>query len=95
MTGMFMQVVSTNAAARHHTLAVRQALLVAQSQLALAVETQSGQATGRSGTLFWRTEVSRYPGSENGHGLEQVTVTVTDTATRKEITRLSSLRLAL
>lgn len=93
MTGMFMQVVSSNAATRHHVVALRSALLVAQSQLTLALETGKEGARGRDGDLVWRSEISRYPGSNNGRGLEQVTVVVAYPATDSEIVRLSSLRL--
>ncbi len=88
-----MQVVASNAQARHHTVAVRKALLIAQSQLALALETGVTDSAGREGTLVWRSEISRYPGTENSHGLEQVTVTVTDPVQHREVTRISSLRL--
>lgn len=94
MTGMFVQVVHSSAMARRHVTESQRALLVAQSRLALAQETGDIAPSGRDGTFLWRTQVVRYPGAANSHGLEQVTVSVADAVSGRTVTTLKTLRLA-
>jgi type II secretory pathway component PulJ len=94
MTGMFVQVVHSSAITRRHAAETRAALLVAQSRLAAVAETDAPESSGREGRFHWRAQVSRYPGVENSRGLEQVTVSVTGSATGRTVTTLKSLRIA-
>ena len=92
--GLFFEVIQTTMAARRHAAASRGAVLVAQSQLALAQAGGSMPGAGQSGALRWRTTVEPYPGQANGRGLEQVSVTVTDSVSGRAQVALSTLRLA-
>jgi hypothetical protein len=91
--GMFVETVQSTAMARRHAADSRHAILVAQSRLALAIESDGLPPSGRDGTLAWTSSVSRYPGTENSQGLEQVTVRVTDGASGRILASLSTLRL--
>ncbi len=92
--GLFFEVVQTTLDARRHAAASRRAVLVAQSQLALAETSRSMAASGQDGALRWRTSVEPYAGQANSRGLEQVTVTVTDGLSGRPQVALSTLRLA-
>ncbi len=94
MMGLFFEVVTTTLAARRHAAESRRAVLVAQSQLAVAQARRDLAASGQDGALVWRTAVEPYPGQPNGRGLEQVTVTVLDVQTGRPLTALATLRLA-
>lgn len=94
ITGMFVETVNSTALARRHTALSQQAILVAQSRLALAEELDEFGPSGRDGAFAWRSEVMPYPGGGNGHELEKVTVIVSDPVSGRTLTSLSSLRLA-
>ncbi len=91
--GMFVETVQSTAQARRHAADSRQAILVAQSRLALAVESDGLPPSGRDGAFQWSSSVARYPGSDNSQGLEQVSVRVADAASGRVIATLSTLRL--
>ena len=92
--GLFFEVVQTTLAARRHAAGSRRAVLVAQSQLALAETGRSMAASGQDGALRWRTTIEPPGGQANSRGLEQVTVTVTDSFTGRPQVALATLRLA-
>ena len=94
MLGLFFEVVETTLAARRHAGESRRAVLVAQSQLAVAEAQRDLAASGQDGALAWRTVVEPYPGQPNGRGLEQVSVLVTDRETGQRLTTLPTLRLS-
>jgi len=94
MTGMFVEVVHSTALARRHVAESRRALLVAQSRLALVQEIDDLDPSGRDGEFLWRAQIARYPGVENGHGLEQVTVSVNEAVSGRTVATLKTLRLA-
>ena len=94
MLGLFFQVVQTTLAARRHAAESRRAVLVAESQLAVAQVRRDLSASGQEGSMVCRTAVQPYAGQPNGRGLEQVTVTVTDRASGRPLTALATLRLS-
>lgn len=99
MTGLLFQTVSSNAMAKRHVVQSRRAILIAQSRLAELQDQDSFnalQAGGRDSNFVWRTQVDRFAqaATDNSHGLETVSVAVTDSATGRVIVTLSSLRLS-
>jgi Tfp pilus assembly protein PilV len=93
ITGMFVQAVNSSAMASRHAAASRQAILIAQSRLALAQELDELSQSGREAKFTWRAQIGRYA-AEDGPGVEKVTVVVSDTVTGRPVTSLTSLRLA-
>ncbi len=92
--GLFFEVIQTTLTARRHAASSLRAVLIAQSQLALAETNRSLAASGQDGALRWRTSVEPYAGQANSRGLEQVTVTVIHGASGRAQVALSTLRLA-
>lgn len=92
--GLFIQVAQSSLLVRARAADSRQAILIAQARLAEALESDEPEPSGRDGAFAWRTQTARYPGTDNGHGLEQVTVIVSQGAQGRTLARLSTLRLA-
>jgi type II secretory pathway pseudopilin PulG len=91
---MFVQTVHSTVTARRHAADSSRAILVAQSRLALAVESDGLPPSGRDGDLAWSSTIVRYPGTLDSQGLEKVTVSVAERLSGRALVTLSTLRLA-
>lgn len=97
MLGVTLNVVQNNARAARINEERRAALLVAQSQLAVAEVAVPGRfATreGESGGIGWRLRVEPYRGGLTGLGLDQLTVTAGQGPSGQPLVELTTLRVA-
>ena len=99
MTALLFQTVTSTLSAKRHVAESRRATLVAQSALAEFQDSRMRPTiaqTGQDGPFSWRAQIAPYSGAatENSRGLEQLTITVSHTQTRRTITSLTTLRLA-
>jgi len=91
---MFAQALQGSALAQRRLVLVREATLVARSQLALAQEGAATLAAGSNARLNWRVRNEPVAGSPDGPGLLAITVTVADAVTGRQLVVLRSLKLA-
>ncbi len=96
MLGVTLNVVQNNARAARINEERRAALLVAQSQLAVAEVAVPGRfATreGRSGTIGWQLRIEPYRGGFSSPALDQITVTAGTGPSGQPLVELTTLRV--
>lgn len=96
MLGVTLNVVQNNARAARVNEERRAALLVAQSQLAVAEVAVPGRfATreGRSGTISWQMRIEPYRGALASPVLDQITVTAGTGPSGQPLVELMTLRV--
>lgn len=93
VAAMFMGVMQSSGIARRHAAQMREATLVARSQLARGVVAAGRNEEGVAGPYRWNLRVSSYPGSSSG-GLEEVAVRVSERGKAHTLVELRTLRLA-
>lgn len=91
---MFAQALQGSALTQRRLVLVREATLVARSQLSLAQEGAVMSAAGSNDRLSWRVRNEPVAGTPDGPGLLAITVTVADAATGRPLVVLRSLKLA-
>ena len=97
MLGVTLGVVQTNARAARINEERRAALLVAQSQLAVAQVAVPGRLAareGRSGAIGWALRIEPYRGALTSPALDRITVTAGTGPTGKPLVELTTLRVA-
>jgi type II secretory pathway pseudopilin PulG len=97
MLGVTLNVVQNNARAARINEERRAALLVAQSQLAVAAVVVPGRfATreGRSGAITWQLRVEPYRGAIASPAIDQITVTAGTGPSGRPLVELNTLRVA-
>ncbi|HSJ78205.1 MAG TPA: type II secretion system protein [Erythrobacter sp.] len=97
MLGVTLGVVQTNARAARINEERRAALLVAQSQMAVAEVAVAGrfaQREGRSGTIGWTLRIEPFRSSLASPALDQITVTAGEGPSGQPLVSLTTLRVA-
>jgi prepilin-type N-terminal cleavage/methylation domain-containing protein len=97
MLGVTLNVVQNNARAARINEERRAALLVAQSQLAVAQVAVAGrfaEREGESGGIGWRLRVEPYRSGQSGLDLDQLTVTAGQGPSGQPLVELTTLRVA-
>lgn len=97
MLGVTLGVVQNNARAARINEERRAALLVAQSQLAVAevaVPGRFAQREGTSGAIRWAIRIEPYRGALASPALDRITVTAGEGPSGKPLVELSTLRVA-
>lgn len=97
MLGVTLGVVQNNARAARINEERRAALLVAQSQLAVAevaVPGRFAQREGKSGTIRWALRIEPYRGTFASPALDRITVTAGEGPSGQPLVELSTLRVA-
>ncbi|MBU7579562.1 MAG: type II secretion system protein [Porphyrobacter sp.] len=97
MLGVTLSVVQNNARAARINEERRAALLVAQSQLAVAQVAVPGRLAareGRSGSIGWALRIEPYRGAFTSPALDRITVTAGEGPTGKPLVELTTLRVA-
>jgi prepilin-type N-terminal cleavage/methylation domain-containing protein len=97
MLGVTLNVVQNNARAARINEERRAALLVAQSQLAVAEVAVAGrfaEREGRSGVIDWQLRVEPFRGTIASPALDQITVTAGAGPSGQPLVELTTLRMA-
>lgn len=97
MLGVTLGVVQNNARAARINEERRAALLVAQSQLAVAevaVPGRFAQRDGKSGAVRWAIRIEPYRGALASPALDRITVTAGEGPSGKPLVELSTLRVS-
>ena len=97
MLGVTLGVVQNNARAARINEERRAALLVAQSQLAVAQVAVPGRLAsreGKSGAISWSLRIEPYRGALANPALDRITVTAGTGPTGKPLVELTTLRVA-
>jgi prepilin-type N-terminal cleavage/methylation domain-containing protein len=97
MLGVTLGVVQNNARAARINEERRAALLVAQSQLAVAQVAVPGRLAareGRSGSIGWALRIEPYRGALANPALDRITVTAGTGPTGQPLVELTTLRVA-
>lgn len=97
MLGVTLSVVQNNARAARINEERRAALLVAQSQLAIAEVAVPGRLAareGKSGTIGWALRIEPYRGALASPALDRITVTAGEGPTGQPLVELTTLRVA-
>jgi hypothetical protein len=97
MLGVTLSVVQNNARAARINEERRAALLVAQSQLAVAqvaVPGRFAERSGRSGAIEWRLRIEPYRGAFASPALDRISVTAGQGPTGSPLVELTTLRVA-
>lgn len=97
MLGVTLNVVQNNARAARINEERRAALLVAQSQLAVAEVAVPGRfevREGRSGVIDWRLRIEPYRSTLTGPALDQITVSAGSGPSGQPLVELTTLRVA-
>lgn len=97
MLGVTLNVVQNNARAARVNEERRAALLVAQSQLAVAEVAVPGRFAnreGRSGVINWRMRIEPFRGAFASPALDQITVTAGSGPSGQPLVELTTLRVA-
>ena len=97
MLGVTLSVVQNNARAARINEERRAALLVAQSQLAIAAVAVPGRLAareGKSGTISWALRIEPYRGAFASPALDRITVTAGEGPTGQPLVELTTLRVA-
>lgn len=97
MLGVTLNVVQNNARAARLNEDRRAALLVAQSQLAVAEVAVPGRFVtreGRSGAIVWRMRIEPYRSAFASPALDQITVTAGTGPSGQPLAELTTLRVA-
>lgn len=97
MLGVTLGVVQNNARAARINEERRAALLVAQSQLAIAAVAVPGRLAareGKSGTIGWALRIEPYRGAFASPALDRITVTAGEGPTGQPLVELTTLRVA-
>jgi prepilin-type N-terminal cleavage/methylation domain-containing protein len=97
MLGVTLNVVQNNARAARINEERRAALLVAQSQLAVAEVAVPGRFAsrdGRSGVIDWRLQIEPYRSALASPALDQITVTAGTRPSGQPLVELTTLRVA-
>lgn len=97
MLGVTLNVVQNNARASRINEERRAALLVAQSQLAVAEVAVPGRFAarqGRSGTVGWDLRIEPYRGALASPALDQITVSAGEGPSGQPLVELTTLRVA-
>lgn len=97
MLGVTLNVVQNSARAARINEERRAALLVAQSQIAVAEVAVAGrfaEREGRSGAISWQLRVEPYRGTSASPALDQITVTAGEGPSGQPLVELTTLRMA-
>jgi prepilin-type N-terminal cleavage/methylation domain-containing protein len=97
MLGVTLNVVQNNARAARVNEDRRAALLVAQSQLAVAEVALPGRLVsreGRSGAISWTMRIEPYRSALGGPALDQITVAAGTGPSGQPLVELTTLRVA-
>lgn len=97
MLGVTLNVVQNNARASRINEERRAALLVAQSQIAVAEVAVPGRFAvrqGRSGTIGWDMRIEPYRGALASPALDQITVSAGEGPSGQPLVELTTLRIA-
>lgn len=97
MLGVTLNVVQNNARASRINEERRAALLVAQSQLAVAEVAVPGRFAareGRSGTVGWNLRIEPYRSALASPALDQITVSAGEGPSGRPLVQLTTLRVA-
>jgi prepilin-type N-terminal cleavage/methylation domain-containing protein len=97
MLGVTLGVVQNNARAARTNEERRAALLVAQSQLAVAEVAVPGRFAareGKSGTIGWALRIEPYRGQLASPALDRITVTAGEGPSGEPLVELTTLRVA-
>lgn len=91
---MFVQTLQGSNMAQRRVTLMREATLIARSQLALAQEGAATRAMSSNSRLTWQVSDEPVEGTPGGPGLLAIIVTVFDRGTGRPLVVLHSLRLA-